>query len=69
MIRVCKQNFWFIIELKALVKWNPNIIFRFVFLKINFKANFSLFRQIIVLLEQNLSYCYYSNIFLSSWTD
>lgn len=44
MICVCKQNIWFVIELKVLVKSNPNVIFTFVFLKINCKANFSLLK-------------------------
>lgn len=41
MIHVCKQNIWFVIELKALIKLNPNVIFTFVFLKIDCKTNFS----------------------------
>lgn len=44
MIRVCKQSIWFVIQLKALVKSNLNVIFTFVFLKINYKTIFSLLK-------------------------
>lgn len=44
MICVCKQNIWFVIELKVFVKSIPNVIFTFVFLKINCKTNFNLFK-------------------------